>query len=98
MTSPSADPLSIVRAQLADADEGTEDILIGIIDGVPDVDLPVFDDVALTIEPSMLPADPGAPDSPRHGDHEPHLGARRRIGGFGSGMRRFGAANLLRDR
>ena len=31
MTSPSADPLSIVRGQLADADEGTEDILIGIV-------------------------------------------------------------------
>lgn len=63
MTTSSADPLSIIRGQLAHADDGTEDILIGIIDGVPDTDLPVFDGVALTIEPSMMPADPGPPDS-----------------------------------
>jgi cyanobactin maturation PatA/PatG family protease len=53
----SVDPLSTIRAQLANAAEGTEDIVIGVVDGIPDLASPGLAGVALTIEPSMLPDD-----------------------------------------
>jgi hypothetical protein len=54
--------LTAIRAALASAGPGSSEILIGIVDGIPDLSHPCLRKAAIEIMDTMVPTDAGGAD------------------------------------